>query len=209
MPRDGCVGLLSCSELCSAPGARWMPFTAEQRMNATQSSFCWNARFGGRVGLLTVTDACEELHGRLVLKLGGVIPVKKFAGAEVDKGEMQRYLAEILMWPSILLHHSSLEFTVAGDRVLRVRDRQDSAGATVDYEINEEGRPVACRAERPRLAGEKTVLTPWSGACQEFQEWEGLRVARRLEVSWNPPRRVYLFSLRSHILHGMELSVLA
>jgi hypothetical protein len=28
-------------------------------------------------------------------------------------------------------------------------------------------------------------MTPWSGSCTEFREWEGLRVATRLEVLWH------------------------
>jgi hypothetical protein len=30
-------------------------------------------------------------------------------------------------------------------------------------------------------------LTPWSGGCAEFKEWEGLRVAAQLEASWHLP----------------------
>ena len=43
------VKITQRGEMCLAPGARWMPFTAEQRIDATQSSFCWKARFGGRL----------------------------------------------------------------------------------------------------------------------------------------------------------------
>ena len=163
-------------------------------MTATQSGFCWEARFGGsRFGSFGVTDAYEEGRGRLVVKLGGVIPVKEFSGPEFDKGEIQRYLSEIILCPSILLNHPSLEFTNAGGRTLRVRDCKDPAGATVDFELSEEGRPVACRADRPRLVGKHTVLTPWSGTCQEFQEWEGLRVARRFEVRWHLPEGAFTY----------------
>ena len=171
-----------------------MPFTAEQRIDATQSSFCWEARFGGSwLGSFVVTDAYEQARGRLIVKLGGVLPVKKFVGPDVDKGEIQRYLSEILMCPSILLNHPSLEFTAAGNRTLRVRDRKDPTGATVDFEISEDGRPVACRADRPRIVGKHAILTPWSGTCPEFQEWEGLRVARRVEAWWHLPEGTFTY----------------
>jgi hypothetical protein len=171
-----------------------MPFTAEQQIDATQSSFCWEARFGGRwFRPFVVTDAYQQARGRLVVKLGGLIPVKKFVGPDVNKGEIQRYLSEILMCPSILLNHPSLEFTAPGNRTLRVRDRNDPTGATVDFEIGEDGQPIACRAERPRIVGKDAIPTPWSGISTEFQEREGLRVARRVEVQWHLPEATFTY----------------
>ena len=58
-------------EMRAAPNARWMPFTAEETIEAGRSSFRWEARYAG--GSLAVTDAYEEGHGRLVLRLGGLV----------------------------------------------------------------------------------------------------------------------------------------
>jgi len=142
---------------------------------------------------IAVTDAYEEGHGRLAVKLGGVIPVQKVRGPEVDRGELQRYLASIALCPSMVLNHVALDWTAAGPRSLRVRDRTDPTGATVDLEISEDGCPLACRAVRPRMIGKQATLTPWSGTCAEFKEWEGLRAATRLEVSWNPPEGPFTY----------------
>ncbi len=175
-------------ELRMSPEARWTPFTAEQTIDATQSGFCWDARFGGsRLGSYVITDAYEKGRGRLTIKLGGVLTVKKLTGPEVDQGELQRYLSSILMCPSILLHHASLQYALAGKNALQVRDANDPTGATVDIEIARDGRPVASRATRPRLVGKKTLLTPWTGTCQEYREWQGMRVAQRVEACWNLP----------------------
>ena len=174
-------------EMCSAPGAQWIPYMADQRIDATQSSFCWEARYGSGLRSVMVTDAYEEGRGRLVVRLGGLIPVKKFSGPDFDQGEIQRYFSSILMCPSMLLNHPTLEYSTAGKRTLRVRDRTDPTAATVDFEISETGRLVVCRAERPRLVGKRSVPTPWSGTCTEFQEWEGMRVVRLVEACWHLP----------------------
>jgi hypothetical protein len=175
-------------EMRGSPGARPIPFTAQETIESRRSGFCWEARMsGGAMKWITVTDAYEEGHGRLAIKLGGVIPVKQQTGPEFDKGEIQRYLGSLVFCPPMLLNHASLEWSAAGPLTLRVRDRADQTGATVDIELGEDGHPVACRALRPRLEGKSSILTPWSGHCSEFQEHEGLRIATRLDVSWDFP----------------------
>lgn len=172
-------------EMRMSPEARWIPFTAEQTIQARHSGFRWVARLhSGRLTPVTVTDAYEDGHGWLALKAAAVIPLKRMTGADVDQGELQRYLASIVICPPILLHHGSLRWTAAGPSTLRILDQNGPAAASLDLELSQEGRPVICRAERPRMAGKRSIITPWWGSYLEFREWEGMRVASRLEVGW-------------------------
>jgi hypothetical protein len=76
---------------------------------------------------------------------------------------------------------------------LRVCDRVDPTGAAVYLYISAEGRPLVCRADRPRLVGTQTVLTPWSGLYAAFREWKGMRVASRVEISWTLPEGEFTY----------------
>jgi len=181
-------------EMRASPGAPWLAFSAEQVIEAHRSSFRWEARYqGGRMGWITVTDAYEKGHGHLVVKLGGVIPVQKVQGREADRGELRRYLASTALCPPILLNHASLDWTAVGAFSLRVRDRTDPTGATLEMDLSEEGCPLGCRADRPRIVGKQTVLTPWSATPHEFKESDGLRTASRLEVSWRLPEGPFIY----------------
>jgi hypothetical protein len=174
-------------EMRMSPEARWVPFTAEEVIDATCSSFRWEARLDpSKFGSPTVIDAYEEGHGYLAVKVGG-IPVKRVKGLDADRGELQRYLGSVMLCPAILLNHPSLEWRAVSDLALQVRDRIDPTGATMDLEITEQGCPMMCRAERPRQVGKKAVLTAWSGSGGEFREWEGMRVASRVEAAWHLP----------------------
>jgi hypothetical protein len=181
------VKLTEKGDFRSAPGARWISFEAELEIDATRTRFRWEARFGGAIGLFRVTDAYENGHGLLSFSMGGLIPVKKMTGPELDQGELQRYLASLSLCPPMLLNNPGLIWSDAGSLTLRVQDRLDPAKATVDVEISEQGCPVACRATRPRLIGKQPVLTPWAVKAGEFREWEGLRVASVTEASWRLP----------------------
>jgi len=181
-------------EIRASASSKWIRFTAEETIDARRSGFCWEARYqGGAMGWVKIRESYEDGHGRLALKLGGVIPVKTAHGPEFDKGELQRYLASVMLCPPILLNNPSLEWTAINPRTLRGRDFDDPTGATVDMEVDRDGRPVACRAMRPMAVGKRTVETPWSGNCLEFRDWEGFRAASRIEVSWEPPEGSFAY----------------
>lgn len=181
-------------EMRMSPGARWIPFTAKEFMDATCSRFRWEARLDpGKVTAPTVIDAYERGHGVVQIKLGGVLPVKKITGPDADRGELQRYLGSMMFCPPMLLNHTGLEWTHAGPLRLRVRDRNDPTGATVYFDLSEDGQPLACHAVRPRLVGKDAVMTPWSGKGSQFREYEGLRVATHLEVSWQLPEGEFAY----------------
>jgi hypothetical protein len=173
-------------EIRSDPEARWVPFTAEEYVDAAKSGFCWVAHMGSGLKAVDVTDAYENGHGRLVLRKGP-LQLKKLTGTDVDKGELQRYLAYLGYCPPMLVNNLSLEFNAVNPRVLRLCDRSDPTGASVDVEIEDNGCIAVTRAIRPRTVGKGVLMTPWSGLSTEMQELEGLRVPKRLEASWELP----------------------
>ena len=182
------VRLTYRGELRSGPTARWIPFTAEETIDAVRSGFRWDARLRtGPVGSVTITDLYEGGHGRAGVKLGGLVPVASAAGPDYDRGELQRYLAEIVLCPAALVVHPSLIWTTVGPGTLRLRDSADPTGAAVDLDLDDAGQPVACRSDRPRTVGKQTVETPWSAIYADPGEWEGLRVPTRLEADWHLP----------------------
>lgn len=195
-------------EIRMARDARWNPFTADESVAATCSGFRWQARIGtGALRSVHVTDAYEKGHGQLLLKKGP-IALKKMVGADVDRGELQRYLGYIGYCPAMLLNHPSLELTAVGDSTLRVRDRigggssaDDRAASSevggvdvfVDYELEESGRPTRVCCVRPMVVGNRVIPTPWSGSGSDEREWEGMRIARHLEAAWNPPEGSFTY----------------
>jgi hypothetical protein len=74
-----------------------------------------------------------------------------------------------------------------------VRDRQNQTGASVELDMNEDGRPVLVRAVRPMTVGRRVLLTPWSASGSEPRECDGLRIPHRLEASWIPPEGPFTY----------------
>jgi hypothetical protein len=171
-------------EIRSGPDARWNSFVAEEFVDAMRAGFRWEARMDTGVLSVLVSDAYEEGHGRLSVKKGP-IELKKLAGPDVDRGELQRYLGYIGYCPPMLVNNPSLDFSAIGQRTLRLQDRQDETGASVEIDVGEDGRPILTRAVRPMTVGKHVIPTLWSASGSDPQVWDGLRVWRRMEASWH------------------------
>ncbi len=174
-------------EMRSAPNAKWIAFEARTLIRADRNEFRWQARFRG----MTVEDAYAGGKGSLQVRVARVIPVKSFAGPETDIGELQRYLSSISLCPPMLLWNESLLWEPRGANAVRVLDRESEVAVTL--ELGDDGDPQWVHAVRPRIAGKSAIPTPWRAACSGFVEWEGLRVARRLDARWCLPEGEFVY----------------
>jgi len=163
------------------PDGKWLSFTAEQWLAVRETAFCWHARVKMAPFVTAVVeDAYEAGHGRLDAKLWGAVTLAHGEGPAVDRGEIQRYLAEVPWNPGALLHNPELRFEERPDGAVRVYTRERTL--YVDLFFNAAGDVVRtfC-ANRPyREEG----LRAWEGHFAAYEELGGLRVPTRGEVTW-------------------------
>lgn len=184
-------------EMRTSAQSRWMSFTAELTFHTKLSEFRWEARTSGVV----ITDAYEDGHGIAMSRLAGLLTLKKAsASPALDRGEVQRYLSSLMLCPAAIVNHASLQWTAVAESVLRVQDSTDPTGAAVDFEIGRDGEPTSCHTIRPRIVGKNSVDTEWVGKCSEFRDWNGMRIAHRLEVWWEIPNAPFCY-YRSEVTH--------
>jgi hypothetical protein len=179
-------------EFRSSPNARWVAFTAREHVDATKSSFCWNAQMGTGLKSFNVTDAYENGQGRLVVKKGP-LKLRELRGSDVDRGELQRYLAYLGYCPTMIINNPYLVMESIGPQTLRVSDKSDQTGVSVDLDVEDIGRISLARAIRPMTVGRKIVMTPWSGRMSDFKEWRGLRIPYSMEAAWEPPEGAFTY----------------
>lgn len=173
--------LQQAGEIRLRPEQGWMPFTAEQVIEATCTRFVWRARVR-MFPLVTavVEDAFEDGAGRLDARLWGVWSVAHGRGPDVDRGELMRYLAELPWCPHAFLHNPELELEpIASNEV-----RASIGDASVSLHFDDDGDIVAASTEaRPTDDG----ALPWGGTFYEYRTFDGLRVPSGGEVSWERP----------------------
>ena len=182
----------------SPTGEKWRPFTATHTAYPQQPGFLWDAQVQA-VPLISfrVHDWYIAGRGGLEARLQGWLRLMQAPpSAELDDGELLRFLAEAPWYPHFLKAGANVQWEAndeqsatlvykGGPRTLRVQfffggdrlvERVYVAGR---FRLNEQGQQEA---------------TPWEGRFFAYQSVEGWQLPTRAEVAWLLPggkRQVY------------------
>jgi hypothetical protein len=188
---EGCGGtcLRQVGKMRLAEDRPWMPFLANQSFLGDGIEFRWRARV--RVAPLLwarVEDAFQGGRGVLEATVFGLLPVARSRGPATDVGEAMRGLAELPFRPSAFREGGGIEWKAGGEDRLSATIQVGPTRATVEFEVDAEGRVLGCHAaRRPRLVGKELVETGWRGEFARYRELDGLRVPTLAEVAWELP----------------------
>ncbi|MFW6369205.1 MAG: DUF6544 family protein [Myxococcota bacterium] len=156
---------------------------AHQEYSTRPFAFVWDATTRVRglpfYGLDHLSEDGAVFSGRLA----GLLKLFSGSDREVRRASMLRYLSESIWFPQVL----------AGDEIRweevdprRARALLTAGGETVEgvFEFDEEPKPVAFSAMRPRDVNGKSVPTMWRGELWEHVRVDGVEIPSRAKVSW-------------------------
>jgi len=169
------------------PGKPWLPFVAEQYFRTIPPAFLWRATMGVFPCLwIAATDRFSQGHGDMRIKLLSSIPMGNAHGPEMDQSELQRYLAEMIWFPTAWLT-GAIEWQVIDAHSVKATMRESGVTAAVVLHVNELGQLTQVTAERYKEEHGRYLLAPWSGQCHEYQEVEGMRIPTKIAITWHLP----------------------
>lgn len=167
------------------PGQKWLPLVAEQYFTTTPPAFLWKAT--ARLfpfGWIEATDRFSDGHGNMRIQLLSVIPMGNARGPEMDRSEMQRYLAETIWFPTAWLT-SAIEWQAIDAHSVKATMSVSGATASVVLHVNEQGQVTQLTADRYKEEHGHYLLAPWSGQCDEYQGVEGIYIPTRITITWH------------------------
>ncbi|WP_319826047.1 DUF6544 family protein [Thalassovita sp.] len=170
------------TEMELKPGEGWQPFAARQWVDTSRAGFVWLAeqRMLG-LPIVRVVDSYTKDKGLLVAWLLGSIPVARAEGAEADRAEAMRYLAELPWAPDAMLRNGDLAWQVLGPTQWQV----SLNGATVDMHLNADGDIAEITAkDRPAKEGNVMILRDWRGIFRDYADFGGRRIPMSAEVGY-------------------------
>ncbi len=155
----------------------WMPIIGEQYFRAEPPGFVWL----GTTSWFTACDQYVAGRGRLTVRLLGALPIVRAHGPIYDQGDLVRWLAESVWFPTSLLPGAGANWTPVDDHSasLTLTDH----GLTVAYVVHFNAADEIERCETHRYRNE-THFDGWVTHLADYREWHGVRIPTQAEVAW-------------------------
>jgi hypothetical protein len=174
----------------SETSERWKPFISEQRVIMQRPAFDWNARIAMLPGMeVRVHDAYVAGDGILRAAVFGLFTVADVSGTrDMAEGELMRFFAEAVWYPTALLPSQGVHWAAADGRSAHGTISDGDIELTLLFSFNDDGLVETIHADaRGRLVSGTPVRTPWQGRFWNYGERNGMRVPLDGEVAWVLP----------------------
>ena len=162
----------------------WYEATAEQYVATDRPAFVWKVkmkmppffRLAGR-------DRFVDGKGEMLIKMFSVFTVVREDGDKIDEGSLQRYLAEIVWFPSAALEDYISWETIDSVSAKATIRYKGTVGSGIFY-FNREGEFVEFRTFRYKDNHPDARRYEWIITAKEHTVLNGIKIPTTLEVSW-------------------------
>ena len=132
-----------------------------------------------------------EMKGKL-LSLVTLIDARD--AEKLDKGALQRYLAEGVWFPTSLLPSQGVVWEGIDDSSARATITDAATTVSLEFSFNEEGEATSVYTPaRYREVDGQYEPTPWKGYFSAYIEKDGYRIPSTGTVEWHLGSKVYRY----------------
>jgi len=166
----------------------WKPLEATQYVTTDPPGFVWDASIAvAPLFPARVVDAYEDGRGSLEATLLSTVSVADADHSpELDRGELMRYLAEAVWYPTALLPRNGVTWEPIHDRAARATIEDSGTTASLTFYFGSDDLVTRVVGERPRLQDDGSYeRTRWTGHWDDYGERDGFVVPTSGEVAWN------------------------
>jgi hypothetical protein len=174
----------------SETAEQWKPFTSTQRVVTNRPGFDWDARISIMPGLpVHVHDAYVAGEGIMhAAVLGLVSMVNQRGTGDLAQGELMRFFAEAVWYPTALLPSQGVLWNAVDDHSARATLKDGDLSLTLLFRFNQDRLIDTVRAEaRGRMVDATTVPVPWQCRFWNYEIRDGMRVPLEGEGVWLLP----------------------
>ena len=169
---------------------QWEPFTARQRIATKRPGFVWDAAIRVSPGFtVRVVDAYVAGVGTLQPSVFGLIDVGGSQGnSDIARGELIRYFAESVWYPTVLLPSQGVQWKAVDDQSAQATLSDGPLTVSLLFTFNADGWVERISStERSALLDGVMVPMPWEVQLSNYQLHDGMRIPQEAEVAWLTP----------------------
>ncbi|MBN3520251.1 hypothetical protein JYB62_09570 [Algoriphagus lutimaris] len=162
----------------------WMQANAKQYTRIDQPSFIWTVdvkmnlflNFQGR-------DKFENGKGSMLIKLNSLVNIVNEEGEKLDEGSLQRYLGEMVWFPSLALSPFISWEMIDETTAKASMEFQGTSGSGTFY-FNDQGDVVRFSAMRYMDNNDGAERKEWIMDISDYQVFEGIKVPSKMTATW-------------------------
>lgn len=162
---------------------QWMESEAEQFFTVNTPGFIWRVKTS-MAGIPVIgRDLFENGRGSMEIRLAGTIPVVNVSNHQkINESTLQRYLGEIIWFPSAALSPYIMWEDVDENSAKATMSYGGTTGSAV-FHFDEEGTLTQFIAPRYRDIHDPHP-TDWAATVKDTQVIDGIKIPTRLEAAW-------------------------
>ena len=162
----------------------WMNATATQYTVIDPPAFIWTTRVKMNPLLYFLgRDKFEEGRGKMLIRLNSLISVVDASGEKIDEGSLQRYLGELVWFPSLALSPYITWEAIDGSSAKATMEYMGTRGSGTFY-FNEDGDFERFSAMRFQGNEPEAERREWVIEATDYKVFEGIRVPSEMRATW-------------------------
>ncbi len=161
----------------------WTDAEAEQIFTVDKPGFMWRVRTT-MVGVPVIgRDLFSNGKGSMEIRLAGTIPVVKVSNhKKINESTIQRYLGEIVWFPSAALS-PYIQWEPVNEHSAKATMSYEGTTGSAVFHFNDQGDLEKFVAPRYKDINDEAP-TDWVATVKETQSINGIRIPTRLEAAW-------------------------
>jgi hypothetical protein len=171
------VSLLHEGQFKTGLDKGWTDIKGEQYFTIEKPGFIWK----GTTNLFTARDMYIADKGRLIVSLLSLYNVVDGQGDSFNQGELLRWLAENVWFPTNLLPSDNLNWVAIDENTAKLTFRYNGMSLFYIVTFNSSGEITQMETKRYM---DKNKLETWIGKLKNYKEINGVAVPTAIEAIW-------------------------
>jgi lipoprotein signal peptidase len=162
----------------------WSAASALQYTTTNPPAFIWTVALK-MMPLVNIKGRDQFLdgHGEMLIKINALLPIVKERGPKLDEGTLQRFLGEVVWFPSMALS-PYITWEGLDDTSARATMQYKDSKASGTFYFNEQGDFIKFVALRYKGNEPEAQRYPWVLTVDDYAEFDGIRVPVRMKATW-------------------------